>query len=144
MSTNPISRLDSTSCFLWHKPANLRLSPSSPLFNLCSPCKTLHSDLTAIKSRSLGASPDHKEMWNNPCSAKPLKYLSPTSQVERAARSSQEQRNLRRTVLRYEDHLDIEVSPTQDAELLQLVTARMARTMARTSWMLLLRRQISV
>ncbi len=43
--------------------------------------------------------------------------------VERAARSSQERRNLRKTVLRYEDYLDIELNPTQDDELLQLVTA---------------------
>ncbi len=71
----------------------------------------------------MGASPDHKEKWRNPCSTRPLKYLSPGSQVERAARSSQEWRNLRKTVLRNEDYLDIELNPTQDDELLQLVNA---------------------
>ncbi len=123
VSTNPISRHDSTNCSIWHKPSNLRLSPSSPLFNLCLPCKTLHSDLTAIKNRTLGASPDHKEKWKNPSSTRPMKYLSPASQVERTAKGSQERRNLRKTILRYEHPLDVELNPTQDDELLQLVTA---------------------
>ncbi len=122
--TEPASRHDSVNCALWHKPSNTRIPVTSPLFNLCVGCKTLHKELGALKKRALAASPGHKGKWVDPSSNRPHKYLSPASQAQRATRGSQDRRNLRKVVLRYEeDALDIELSPDQDDEMGKLVTA---------------------
>ena len=122
--SHPVTRYDSATCLLWFKPSNVRATAASPLFNVCSNCKALHSQLTAIKRRALDNSPGHKDKWTDPSSNRPLKYLSPASQAQRLAKGSDERRRMRKTILKYEDDpLDIELSGEQDEELQRLVTA---------------------
>ena len=119
----PIQRHDSTECSLWHKPGNTRSASNSLLSDVCANCKRLVHDLNAIKTRVLAASPGHKEIWVEPSSNRPLKYLSPASQTERLAKSSKERKKQHKAVLKYEDPLDVELSGEQDEELAALVNA---------------------
>ena len=122
--SHPVTRYDSATCMLWFKPSNTRIPAASPLFNVCSSCKALHSQLNAIKHRALDNSPSHKDKWTDPSSNRPLKYLSPASQAQRLAKGSDERRRIRKTILKYEDDpLDIELSGEQDEELQRLVMA---------------------
>ena len=117
----PFPRHDSIECLLWHKPINTRITSDSLFYNLCTNCKSLINDLNTIKARALAASPGHKEKWTEPASNRPLKYLSPASQAERLSKSSKDRKRLRKTVLKYEDPLDVELSGMQDEELMKLV-----------------------
>ena len=122
--THPLTRHDSASCLLWFKPTNTRISAENPLFNVCPSCKSLHSQLNAIKRRAIDHSPGHKEKWTNPSSNRPLKYLSPASQAQRLTKGGDERRRLRKTILKYEDDpLDVELSGEQDKEMQKLVMA---------------------
>ncbi len=46
---HPHSLHDSYECLLWHKPGNIRTAVDSPLYNVCSGCKSLRVELDAIK-----------------------------------------------------------------------------------------------
>ena len=116
-------RHDSIDCLLWHKAANVCISEENPLFNLCPSCKVLRSQLAVIKKWVLETSPDHKAKWREPSSNRPLKYLSPVSQIQRFAKGSEKRRKLRKTIQKYEDSLDIELSYQQDEEMQKLVMA---------------------
>ena len=90
--SHPFSRYDSEECSLWLKPSNERLPGQSPLMNTCPKCRLLYRSLTAIKKRSLEASPHHKQKWTEPSSNRPLKYLSPASQAKRVTKNSDQRR----------------------------------------------------
>ena len=89
--SHPISRYDSEECSLRLKPSNERLPGMSPRAT-CSNCRLLYRSLSTIKKRTLKASPFHKEKWTEPSSNRPLKYLSPASQVKRTTKSSEQRR----------------------------------------------------
>ena len=103
--SNPITRYDSEECSLWLRPSNHHLPDQSPLINTCSNCRLLHRSLTAIKKRALETSPHHREKWTEPTSNRPFKYLSPTSQVKRVMKSSEQRRCVCLfTLLQYYQH----------------------------------------
>ena len=56
----PFHRHDHHLCALWHKPSNRKQSPSSPLFNACSTCKSLYSNLQTTRKNEMGVSPASK------------------------------------------------------------------------------------
>ena len=116
-----LERHDSMECLLWHKPINTKTASSKLQYNVCVSCKRLINHLNIIKNRAVAASPGHKEKWTEPSSNRPLKYLSPASQTERLLKSSKDRKKLRKTVLKYDDPLDVELSGVQDEELTKLV-----------------------
>ena len=120
---DPFHRHDCNTCFLWHKPSNVRLASSSPLFDCCAGCKDLYHNLTSLKRRSESSSPGHIEQWLDPSSTRPLKYLSPASQKQRMERMCQGRRNMRRTLFKDDDPLDCSLNAEQSGELSQLVLA---------------------
>ena len=120
----PTGRYDSDQCYLWHKLSNLETSPTSPLFDLCSNCKTLHHDLSILKKRAAEASPGHKEKWTEPSSTRPLKYLSPSSKSKKLEKKGKEVKKLRKAPQKCDNsQFDIYLSSEQDDELQQLVNA---------------------
>ena len=121
--TESIERHDSAECLLWHRPSNARTASDSLLYDVCASCKLLVQHLNIIKNRAVASSPGHKEKWTEPSSNRPLKYLSPASQTERLLKSSKDRKKLRKTVLKYDDPLDVELSGVQDDELTRLVQA---------------------
>lgn len=117
-------RHDSVQCLLWHKPHNVLLQPTSPLFDLCVSCKTLYHDLSAIKKRALAASPQHKEKHCEASSRRPLKYLSPASQSRKLQNKTNQTTKLKKALKSYESSsYDVGLSNEQDMELQQLVGA---------------------
>ena len=48
----PFFRMDSDTCLLWHIPNNSCQLPTSPLYNACKACKTLHHDIQVIAKRA--------------------------------------------------------------------------------------------
>ena len=93
--TQQVSRHDSEECTLWLKPSNQKLPPGSPLKNTCQSCRLLHRSLVAIRGRALEASPGHKERWTDPSSNRPVKYLSPASQMKRTVKCNEKLRKVR-------------------------------------------------
>ena len=81
----PFNRLDSDSCKLWHIPNNTQLT-SSPLYNVCRPCKQLHHDIQQLAKRATDTF-DAKKQARTSTSNYGLKYLSPTSQKQRITRN---------------------------------------------------------
>jgi len=47
----PLNRLDSDTCELWHVPNNSRQLPSSELYNVCKSCKQLSHDIQQLVKR---------------------------------------------------------------------------------------------
>ena len=119
----PFQRHDSSNCSLWHKPSNLKIGVTSPLFNCCSSCKLLYHDLDVIKKRIESASPEHKEKWLDVSSNRPLKYLSPASRITRMTKSSQDRRNLRKSLFKKDHPLDVSLDDEQHDEMSMLVAA---------------------
>ena len=122
--TIPHQRHDSNQCLLWHKPSNVQLSADSPLHNCCTNCKALYHNLQAIKKRALSSSPSHKEKWTEPSSNRPLKYLSPASQVKKLARKGKEVKRLQKALSKFDEtSLDMELRGDQGEEIQKLVAA---------------------
>ena len=122
--TLPHQRHDSSQCLLWHKPINVQLSADSPLFDLCSNCKTLYHDLQAIKKRALASSPFHKEKWTEVSSNRPLKYLSPASQGKKLAKKGKEVKRLQKALSKFDDtSFDVELRGDQAEDIQKLVSA---------------------
>ncbi len=71
----------------------------------------------------MSSSPGHKEKWTEPSSNRPLKWLSPASCSTRLSKGSDQRRRMRKTILSYEDLLDVELTGEQDEELQRLVKA---------------------
>ena len=117
----PVERHDSTECFLWHKPINTKTASSRLQYNVCVSCKRLINHFNIIKNRAVAASPGHKEKWTELSSNRPLKYPSPASQTERLLKSRNDRQKLHKTVLKYDNPLDVELSRVQDEELTKRV-----------------------
>ena len=116
----PFLRLDSDTCSLWHIPNNVRQSPSSPLFNACKSCKTLHHDVQVLSKRATATADEKKACRSSVSSNYGLKFLSPASHKERISRNILSRKRLQ-SQLDAIAPLDCELSSEQHSEMLKLV-----------------------
>ena len=120
----PFHRHDHHLCALWHKPSNRKQSPSSPLFNACSTCKSLYSNLQTTRKNEMGVSPASKMKRLEPSSTYPLDYLSPQSQSVRVSKAIEERHEaLRKLRQRIKQTCELELEEEQHNELERLVYA---------------------
>ena len=117
---HPTFRYDAHSCILWHKPNNSRISSDSPLFNACSPCKSLFNELNVVKKRADATSPSTKEKRTEPSSNRPFKYLSPNSQTARLSKNVKERHRMKKCLVKIDEEDEIELKGEQKKEIEKL------------------------
>jgi hypothetical protein len=88
----PFNRIDAKSCALWHIPHNIHHPAGSDLRDTCQPCRLLHRDITKLIEIAAPVSSAQKLSRKSVHSNYPLKYLSPTSKVERVSKLSKERK----------------------------------------------------
>lgn len=119
-TTQPIARIDSNSCLLWHKLArNASIFEKDMESVMCSSCKRLRNILEQQVKRISSRSPSKKVARVQPSSNYPLKFLSPKS-VEKKQKIHQERTHDKKLLNKFSG-MDVALNDLQNEEMTALV-----------------------
>ena len=118
--SDPILRIDSKNCSLWHKLArNANIFEKDMPAVLCQPCKRLRSDLEQrLKTSTM--TPEEKENRVQPSSHYPVKYLSPASMKKKKQNTQLERSSDKKKLKKYE-YTDLILSDEQHEQMCEIM-----------------------
>ena len=106
-------------CLLWHIPKNQKSKIGSVTYNLCTPCKRLHSYLERRLLKPV--SPSTKAARSHPSSSYPQTYLSPRSQSQRSKRALVQKYALKRQLTQLKKKASLFLCNEQNEELTKII-----------------------